>query len=197
MNSEMARIFVSIDPRSVAEGLLTYVVKILNANGGAVLQWEDPRLQTFVSVAIDVGHLGRARVEWDRGLEVLRSGKVVPCAQACLIPLLFDGALVGAVLLDGVTTGDLGEVALPLATALALPPMARRGFDAALEKMSPDELEKEQTLVLLNANEWNVARVARLMSCTRRTVYQRLERWGIPRQRVWKDPRRRRKLAPA
>ena len=50
--------------------------------------------------------------------------------------------------------------------------------------------------LLLNRNEWNIARVARLMGVTRRTVYLRLQRYGIPRERVPRT-RTRVRTAPA
>ncbi len=55
-------------------------------------------------------------------------------------------------------------------------------------------MEREKLLLLLNRNEWNIARVSRLMGVTRRTVYLRLQRYGIPRERV---PRTRTRTATA
>jgi transcriptional regulator of acetoin/glycerol metabolism len=34
---------------------------------------------------------------------------------------------------------------------------------------------------ILEQNEWNIARVARLLGVTRPTIYARLERFGLPR----------------
>jgi transcriptional regulator of acetoin/glycerol metabolism len=45
-------------------------------------------------------------------------------------------------------------------------------------------------VALLDRNEWNIARVARLMRVTRRTVYLRLERYGVERKKVRKTPER-------
>jgi transcriptional regulator of acetoin/glycerol metabolism len=47
-------------------------------------------------------------------------------------------------------------------------------------------MEKEKLLLLLDRNEWNIARVARLMNITRRTIYLRLARWGVPREKIRK-----------
>jgi hypothetical protein len=44
---------------------------------------------------------------------------------------------------------------------------------------------------LLEEHEWNVSRVARLLGVTRMTVYNRLRRQGIARERVVKAPTRR------
>ena len=57
-------------------------------------------------------------------------------------------------------------------------------WEAYLERTPVEDMEREKLLLLLNRNEWNIARVARLMSVTRRTVYLRLQRYNIPRERV-------------
>jgi DNA-binding NtrC family response regulator len=38
--------------------------------------------------------------------------------------------------------------------------------------------------LLLDHNEWNVSRVARVLGVTRMTIYNRLRRFAIQRQRV-------------
>jgi hypothetical protein len=49
---------------------------------------------------------------------------------------------------------------------------------------------------LLETHEWNVARVARELGVTRMTIYNRMKRLGIERERVRKsESRRRRTLA--
>jgi len=63
----------------------------------------------------------------------------------------------------------------------------RAGADAwetYLERTPVEDMEREKLLLLLNRNEWNIARVARLMGVTRRTIYLRLQRYNIPRERV-------------
>jgi transcriptional regulator with GAF, ATPase, and Fis domain len=60
------------------------------------------------------------------------------------------------------------------------------GWEAYLERTPVEDLEREKLLLLLNRNEWNIARVSRLMKVTRRTIYLRLQRYNIPRERVRK-----------
>jgi hypothetical protein len=60
-------------------------------------------------------------------------------------------------------------------------------WEAYLERTPVEDMEREKLLLLLNRNEWNIARVARLMGVTRRTVYLRLQRYKIPRERVPKS----------
>jgi GAF domain-containing protein len=57
-------------------------------------------------------------------------------------------------------------------------------WESYLERTPVEDMEREKLLLLLNRNEWNIARVARLMGVTRRTIYLRLQRYGIPRERV-------------
>jgi transcriptional regulator with GAF, ATPase, and Fis domain len=57
-------------------------------------------------------------------------------------------------------------------------------WQSYLERTPVEDMEREKLLLLLNRNEWNIARVARLMGVTRRTIYLRLQRYGIPRERV-------------
>lgn len=63
-----------------------------------------------------------------------------------------------------------------------------------LERTPLEDMEREKLLLLLNRNEWNISRVARLMDVTRRTIYMRLARHKIPREKV---PKTRRRLAEA
>jgi Bacterial regulatory protein, Fis family/GAF domain len=63
-----------------------------------------------------------------------------------------------------------------------------------LERTPLEDMEKEKLLLLLNRNEWNIARVARLMGVTRRTIYLKLARYKIPRERV---PKTRPRVVPA
>jgi transcriptional regulator of acetoin/glycerol metabolism len=60
------------------------------------------------------------------------------------------------------------------------------GWEAYLERTPVHDIERQKLLLLLNKNEWNIARVARLMGVTRRTVYLRLQRYNVPRERVAK-----------
>jgi transcriptional regulator of acetoin/glycerol metabolism len=46
------------------------------------------------------------------------------------------------------------------------------------------EQSRDRLVSLLHRNEWNIARVARVMGVTRRTIYLRLKRYGIDRQVV-------------
>ena len=62
-------------------------------------------------------------------------------------------------------------------------------MEAFLERTGVEDFRREKLLLLLDRHGWNIAKVARLMGITRRTVYLQLRRYGIARKRV---PRGRR-----
>jgi transcriptional regulator with GAF, ATPase, and Fis domain len=72
------------------------------------------------------------------------------------------------------------------------PGPSAEAWETYLERTPVEDLEREKLLLLLNRNEWNIARVARLMGVTRRTVYLRLQKYKIPRERVSKTAASRR-----
>jgi transcriptional regulator with GAF, ATPase, and Fis domain len=69
-------------------------------------------------------------------------------------------------------------------------PSRADAWETYLERTPVEDMEREKLLLLLNRNEWNIARVARLMGVTRRTIYLRLQRYNIPRERVPKTRHR-------
>jgi GAF domain-containing protein len=70
-------------------------------------------------------------------------------------------------------------------------PSRAEAWETYLERTPVEDMEREKLLLLLNRNEWNIARVSRLMGVTRRTIYLRLQRYAIPRERVFKTRPRR------
>jgi transcriptional regulator of acetoin/glycerol metabolism len=63
-------------------------------------------------------------------------------------------------------------------------------WETFLERTTPEEIERDRLLLLLNRNEWNISRVSRLLGVTRMTIYNRLDRFKIPREHVPKVVRR-------
>ena len=69
-----------------------------------------------------------------------------------------------------------------IAAAAAAPALSP--VQAYLSQTSDEEIARERLLLLLVQNEWNIARVARIMGMTRRTIYHRLQRHNIVREKV-------------
>jgi transcriptional regulator with GAF, ATPase, and Fis domain len=136
-----------------------------------------------------------------------RNGKSAPVSLV-VVPVLSQDGLVALLYVDSLdphfcTPHDLermGKFARIIAKAATdhAPSRGRSmpaaGWEAYLERTPVEDMEREKLLLLLNRNEWNIARVARLMNVTRRTIYLRLQRYNIPRERV---PKTRPRLARA
>lgn len=157
---------------------------------------------------------GEAVYVAERKSEVRLPKPAEPGGPASLVvaPVHADERLVGLVYIDSLeprfcTPHDLERLAKfgrIFAKALTdVEPAEERvqgrlaaAWDSYLERTPVDDIEREKLLLLLNRNEWNIARVARLMGVTRRTIYLRLARYNVPRERVRKT-RGRAALRPA
>lgn len=198
MTPDIARIVVQSDPRGIASRLLAHLIQTHQASGGVLFAVQHGRVVLFAtSDGMPVDDIKRAKAAWDSQTDPLAAGQAVRSGDACLMPILFEGSLLGGAWLDGVAARpcELGLLAPILAAAINAPPVVPAGHEDALTDLSTDEFGQRKLMMLLEDNEWNIARVARLMGTTRRTVYMRMERWGIDRQKV--DKSRPRKLAPS
>lgn len=133
----------------------------------------------------------------DRRLPKPEAGSI-PAAFA-IVPVVQDGALIALLYVDSLdphfcASHDLDRLKkfsriIAKAVTDSSEGRVRPNVDAwetYLERTPVEDMEREKLLLLLNRNEWNIARVARLMGVTRRTIYLRLERYKIPRERVRK-----------
>ena len=116
-----------------------------------------------------------------------------------VVPALEGGKLVALVYIDGRTRRFCADQGVARLVKLArivgkavtddrdgVGRTPREALEDYLERTPSQDLEREKLLLLLNRNEWNIARVSRLMGVTRRTIYLRLARFGVVRQKVRK-----------
>lgn len=195
MTPELIAAVGAVSPRELAGVLLGYVVKVLGAKGGVVVAFQFGCTHLYVDrVDGDMERVSLAMATWQKRQDELASGVFVDCGNGgSMSPLLSDGGLVGAVYLDGVPTSrcDIREIA-PLLVAAIRAPCPGAGIVEEMFRSTPvEEFERAKILRLLHGNEWNVSRVARIIGITRRTVYQRMDRYGIPRQKVSRQRGRR------
>lgn len=200
------------DPQRLAERTVEIILSLTRGRCSAVFRIEGRRLTLFASRGLDQAALDAAHADWEAHDASLAAGEFfyaptagaappprgpAPEARASL-PIRGDDGVIGILYVDSAEAHFLDASDLDrlvkfnriLARALATPPVAASerpaGFERYLERTSVDDMERERLLLLLDRNEWNIARVARLMSVTRRTVYLRLARYGVPRERVRK-----------
>ena len=139
----------------------------------------------------------------ERGLPPIEDKRLAPASFA-IVPVFEEDDLLALLYVDSLEphfcdSHDLGRLSkfsriiAKAVTENATPGDARgsgEAWEAYLERTPVEDMEREKLLLLLNRNEWNIARVARLMGVTRRTIYLRLERYKIPRERVSKSRQR-------
>jgi hypothetical protein len=204
------------DPRRLAERTLEVVMSLLNGRSGAVFTCEGPPA-LFASRGIDQAVLDVVPIVWATQQENLRKGEtfyVADCtserrvslpaerpspASFALVPVLQEEQLLALLYVDSqephfCDSHDLERLAKfsrIIAKSVTETASPRRGspdaWETYLERTPVEDMEREKLLLLLNRNEWNIARVARMMGVTRRTVYLRLQRYNIPRERVSKS----------
>jgi len=203
------------DPRRLAERTLEVVMALVNGRSGGVFLAEDQRLTLFASRGIDQHVLDAVETLWGRARDQLRRGQPIyvpdtgtdrdlasaPAggpASLAMFPVFDGDEIVALLYVDSGEShfcepGDVERLAMfarMLARAVrpqpGSPDHEASGWEAYLERTPVQDIERQKLLLLLNRNEWNIARVARLMGVTRRTVYLRLQRYNIPREHVAK-----------
>ena len=206
------------NPRRLAERTLDIVVTLVNARSAALFSCTHGDLSLFASSSVDQHSLDAVTRLWEDNKASLARGTVLyrpewPVqrtggpASLALVPMQDEARnLVGLLYVEGsqshfCSAGDLERLskfapvvirALQGAGREAEPSPGAGAWEEYLAKTPVDDIEREKLLLLLSRNEWNIARVARLMGVTRRTVYLRLQRHHIPRERVPKTRRRAR-----
>ena len=204
------------DPRRLGERTIDVVLSLVEGRCGAVFTLADDRLLLFASRGIDQHALDAAQAIWTARADAFRQGESfyapepasIPGVKgqprpgpesATIVPVLQDSILVALLYIDSsdphfLNNADrerLSKFARIIAKAVTQTAGARpsraEAWETYLERTPVEDMEREKLLLLLNRNEWNIARVARLMGVTRRTIYLRLQRHNIPRERVPKN----------
>ena len=200
------------DPRRLADKLLDLAMARFNARRAALWSREEDRCVLFLARRVDQEVLDAIRSLLTTQRQALAGGEVLlargsvgprelrqairgtPASSAALAPVRHQRRLVGLFYVDTPESRFAGaedlegirQLARVAAVALTSSAQSESPQDAVhsyLERMSEDGVARDQLLVLLERNEWNISRVARSLGITRATVYHRLGRFGIPRQR--------------
>lgn len=177
-------LLVEDEPQRQARKLLDHVATRCRAKAAAVVTVSADELASFAG-EVPLSLLATLQSIWRLEGKDLRAGRPVNGGDHNVLPLMDGRDLVGLLFMDGGTRVEVKNAAvLALAAALkvARERPARRVLDP--ETAVGSEIERRRLLAALERHEWNIARVARLIGVTRRTVYLRLKRYNIDRQRV-------------
>jgi hypothetical protein len=206
----------TVEPQRLGARVLEVVMALVNGRSSGVFEVADQKLALFASSGIDQHVLDAVETLWRREKDQLRRRQPVYVpdtakdrdlvrattggpAGLAMFPVVDAEDLVALLYVDSAEAhfcqaGDierLAEFSRMLARAVRpgmVPPSNREplGWEAYLERTPVQDIERQKLVLLLNRNKWNIARVARLMGVTRRTIYLRLHRYKIARERVAK-----------
>lgn len=185
IRDEATEAIIAIDPRRSCESVLRLLMLYTAAGGAGLFQRIGDRLSLFASSGLDQLDLDRAYAAWEDGRESIVAGHPYTDEGYAVLPLgdaeavLYLGAP-GGLRADLTVVGYLA----PLLLSALRDPGEHRSVVVDVEATPTEDFDRERLVVLLERNEWNIARVARILEVERSTVYRRMERWGIPRQRV-------------
>jgi hypothetical protein len=183
---ELAALLVGPDPRLAADRTLGFLIARSRAKGGAVLQLREGEPVPFTTRDLSAARLSESAALWRTHHAQLEAGRTVRSDGGVMVALRDEGTLAGALYLEGATTFDETGVGASLLTLTKAVGTRDRVENLAsyLPAVPAAEILREQMVAALDRNEWNISKVARVLGVARRTVYLRLERYGIPRKRV-------------
>jgi hypothetical protein len=214
VTNQLTALLVAGDPRGAADRTLAFLASLNKARGAAVFSVDGDRLTLFTGRGFEVEAVSTVQGAWTKDRARLDRGELVNGSDArasyVLAPLT-DGESVVALLyldvpaggawtsLDASSISGFGVAIAQAVIAAAAAPVQPSPVQAYLSQTSDDEIARERLLLLLVQNEWNISRVARLMGVTRRTIYLRLQRHNIVREKVRKSEvvSRRKAWSPA
>lgn len=185
---ELASILVGSDPRLTADRTLGLLISRCAARGGAVLKLRNGELQPFVQHDLSLERLSHVIALWTEHRKRLSAGRSVRTGTWALLPLRDESAIVGVVFINEPGHFEPEDIEASLLTLTkALTARSHVPLTSYLSSVPGDQLQREQLLAALDRNEWNIARVARVLGLARRTIYLRMERYGIERKHVPKE----------
>lgn len=168
-SSRLAEMLATADPPAAVELLLRYIVECHQATGGAVLR-ANGSLRLRAVRSVDPHQLAAACVTVPDA-PVLKPGYA-------LFPLRHDVELVGLLYLEAPRLVEPAEVP-PLLAALARALLHTTGIE-----LPPRQDDRVLLRRVLDQEDWNIARAARTIGVTRRTVYLRMAKYGIRRRKA-------------
>lgn len=181
----MLALLVSDDPRRSADRILNRLIQIHQARGGAILRTRGGQVEIWMSAGLNLAAVAELPVRWTDHQQALSSGRAVVVPGYALFPAMLGDEMIAALYLaqpESATVTDAWLFGAAIAQAVQASDEAVRPL--RIPDASPAEEARLQMLSLLERHDWNIAEVARLLGVTRRTVYMRLESFGIERKRV-------------
>jgi transcriptional regulator with GAF, ATPase, and Fis domain len=181
-----------VDPEGSATRVLRNVAEVNGASGAAIIAVRDSLPVLFASCNLPLEDVARLEDLWRDYGAWLQGKRTLEQPSTVLLPLLEGDAVLGVLYLKDPSRYDLATTSPWLAALSNFLRAASQG--GAIRGVYPENppSQRDQLLRALNEREWNVARVARDLGVTRRTIYLRMGRFDIARQHIPKSLRAKR-----
>lgn len=187
-SAAIAAILAPIDRRAAVDRLLAFLVRDAAASGGAVLNVQGDELVPYAVRDVELRRLGEANDLWASHRGALQTGGVIDTPEHALAPIASGEVLQALLFLEAPKAFEAKRCGAFLA-AIGRSMEELPGQDVPLG-LALEPGGKAELLSALEHSEWNLARAARMIRCSRRTIYLRMQRYGIPRQKIPKSVRR-------
>jgi hypothetical protein len=162
--------------KDVTERALALLMSLTGSRIGAVFACDRGEPELVLGARMDQLGLDRVKTAWLYARDTLQCGGFVSGPSGgIVVPILSGRDLLALVYQD--ERGRCSEE--EIATVCGL--IRNRLVEGPTPALLPERDEREHLLLLLERNEWNIARVARLLGVSRLTVYRRLGRLGVSR----------------
>jgi len=172
------------NPREAAKRTLDWLAGHLKARSVSLWRFEGQEFMLEMGCVVDQRTIRGASELWSRGADELRQGRPLIDRQSALIPTqVADSYLY----LDGVDPQRLDLETAADGATVAVMALHREGLPLADDGPSGVQGPRRDDLVAtLRVHEWNLARVARVKGVTRKTIYDWMRKYEIPREHVRK-----------
>jgi len=172
-------------PRDAARKTLAWLMEFYGARSVALWRaGDDGTLLLEMGTAVDQEGIASAQALWTKDREALLAGSPAMNDNRALIPLRVERSFA---YLDGIEPKRLDVETIASVAAVAAKALLRDREAAATQPSSLEDVRREELVATLRLHEWNIARVARVKGVTRKTIYDWLKKYEIPRERVAKS----------
>lgn len=185
---------VDRDPEGAAERILALAMKVSGARAISVFAFVDRRTRLIKSVGLDEDDLERVRALTGELRQRLERGVHVDAREATSLPLMRPGTqeLVGVLYIRGATNqAAVAATMAPISSMLAAavvavvePRVLNTTVQHYLTNQSEEDIDRDKLVLALVQCRYNVSQTAARLGVTRATVYKRMIRHGIPRDKV-------------
>lgn len=165
--------------RAAAAKTLDWLLKHFSAR--CIGMWEvKDELTLCLSANLDQDCIALATAAWARDRAELEAERTTMGDGSLVVPAKVDGTMF-LVVLDGLSRKVGSELEVAAAYARVAAKVYRHG---AGTPHRPEEIKRDELRALLVRESWNIAKVSRLCSVSRKTMYEWMNRYHIQRERA-------------